>query len=186
MTGTVTVRHRSVGVAALLLVASLSVWSAETARGSSASTRNSTIQLRALFRDEIRTLAVRTAIPVLLPPTLPWSGTVPKLYLSGQATTPRWRISVAAAPACRNATACFVASFEGVRAAALPKTPNLRLPGGQPAVYTPIRCGASCGPATLTFLHRGVVVTWRLKEPPRGGASALVRLAAASLKVGSR
>ena len=186
MTGTLQFRPRYAGVVVLLIVASLAVRGGEAAHGSMVSTSDSTIRLRALFRDEIQTLALRTAIPVLLPPTLPWSGEVPKLYLTGQATTPRWRISVAAAPGCRNATACFVASFEGVRATALPKAPNLRLPGGQPAVYTPIRCGASCGPATLTFLHRGVVVTWRLKEPPRGGSPALARLAAAAIAVGSR
>ena len=186
MTGTVRLRPRYVGVAVVLIVASLAVRGGEAARGSTVSTNDSTIQLRVLFREEIRTLAVRTAIPVLLPPTLPWRGAVPKLYLTGQATTPRWRISVAAAPGCRNATACFVASFEGVRAAALPKTPNLRLPGGQPAVYTPIRCGASCGPATLAFLHRGVVGTWKLKDPPRGGSKALARLAGAAIVAGSR
>lgn len=166
-------------------LAAVTVHGGETAHGSPV-TRESTIQLRALFRDEIRTLAVRTSIPVLLPPTLPWRGAAPKLYLTGQATTQRWRISVGAAPGCRNATACFVASFDGVRATTLPKAPNLRLPGGQPAVYTPISCGASCGPATLAFLHRDVVVTWRLKEPPRGGSVALARLAAAAITVGSR
>ena len=186
MTGTLHFRPRYVGIAVLLIVASLSVGSGATARGSTVSTSDSTIRLRALFRDEIRSLAVRTAIPVLLPPTLPWRGAVPRLYLTVQAATPRWRVSVAAAPGCRNATACVVASFEGVRATALSRTPNLRLPGGQPAVYTPIRCGASCGPATLAFLHRGIVVTWRLKEPPRGGPAALARLAAASIAVGSR
>lgn len=186
MTRTLRLRPRDVGVAAVLIVVSLSVRGGEAAHGSTVATSDSTIQLRTLFREEIRTLAVRTAVPVLLPPTLPWRGSVPKLYLTGQATTPRWRISVAAAPGCRNATACFVASFEGVRARTLPKTPNLRLPGGQPAVYTPIRCGASCGPATLAFVHRGVVVTWRLKEPPRGGSQALARLAAAAIAAGSR
>ena len=129
---------------------------------------------------------MQTPLPVLLPPTLPWGGVVPKLYLTGEVTARRWRISIAAAPGCRNATACFVASFDGTLADALPKPSNLRLPGGQPAAYTPIRCGASCGPAMLSFLHRGALVTWRLKEPPRGGPRALALLAAAAIAVGSR
>ncbi len=171
-------------VATVALVAAM-VW---TAAPASAERERSTgtIELRKLFPGEIRRLALRTVVPVLLPPTLPWGDVVPRLYLNGRASETRWSISIAAAPGCRNATACLVASFEGRRGAELPRAPNLRLPGGQRAVYTPIRCGASCSPATLVFLHRGAVVTWRLKEPPPGGSRALARLAAAAIDVGSR
>ena len=91
-----------------------------------------------------------------------------KLYLAGLHHPERWSVTIGAAPSCGTATACFVASFAGRRGAVLAR-PNLRLPGGQRARYLPIRCGASCGPASISFLHRDVLYDWRLKEPPPGG-----------------
>lgn len=172
------------GIALALVLLACTIGRADVARGSTTAS-TSTIQLRKLFRDEIQTLIDQTAIPVLLPPALPWSGVVPKLYLTGEATPHGWQISVSAAPDCRNATACFVASFDGKLRKRAPRPSNLRLPGGQPASYTPIRCGASCGPARIAFLHRGALITWRLKEPPRGGSQGLARLAAAGIAAGS-
>ena len=175
----------AVARAALAVIVLTAVITAPPANAERARTAE-TIELRKLFPGEIRRIAVPTSVPVLLPPTLPWGDVVPRLYFDGRTGKTRWSISIAAAPGCRNATACFVASFEGRRGAVLPRTPNLRLPGGQPAIYTPIRCGASCSPATLSFLHRGAIVTWRLKEPPPGGSRALGRLAAAAIAAGSR
>ncbi len=91
-------------VATVALVAAM-VW---TAAPASAERERSTgtIELRKLFPGEIRRLALRTVVPVLLPPTLPWGDVVPRLYLNGRTNESRWSISIAAAPGCRNATAC--------------------------------------------------------------------------------
>lgn len=171
-------------VVALSLTLAVGFSPGEASAGSGRAT--STIELRKLFPREIRRIALRTTVSVLLPPKLPWAGVVPRLYLTGRSSKDRWSITVAAAPGCGTATACFVASFEGRRGAPLPKAANVRLPGGQPAAYTAIRCGASCSPASLGFLRRGTLVTWKLKEPPKGGARALARLVPAAIVMGSR
>ena len=136
-----------------------------------------TLDVRARFPQEVAAVARGTGIRVLLPRTIPADETVRKLYLTGFHHPDRWSLAIGAAPRCGTATACFVASFEG-RRGILAATPNLRLPGGQPARYVPPRCGASCGPATLTFVVGDVVYAWRVKAPPAGGAKALSQLAA--------
>ena len=135
-----------------------------------------TLDVRARFPKLIAEIARGTEIRVLLPRAVT-SSNVKKLYFDGIYGRDRWSATIGGAPSCGTATACFVASFAGRRGAVLQRA-NLRLRGGQRARYVPIRCGASCGPATLSFLHLGVRYDWRLKEPPPGGATALARLAA--------
>ena len=142
------------------------------------------IDLPALAAKQIRSLDSKTQVPILLPGRLPWSGA--KLYLDSWTSKQGWGLAVAAAPRCGGASACFVATFEATRATRLPGASNLRLKGGQRAFYVPIRCGASCGPASLWFVHSGVVYAWQLKEPPKGGKAAMGRLAEAAIAAGPR
>jgi hypothetical protein len=135
-----------------------------------------TLDVRARFATQIASITRGTDIRVLLPRAVPFGNGDRTLYLAGLHHPDRWSVTIVASPSCGVATACFVASFAGRRGGALAR-PNLRLPGGQRARYVPIRCGASCGPAMLSFLHRDVLYDWRLKEPPAGGAAALARLA---------
>jgi hypothetical protein len=144
------------------------------------------IDLPTLAAKQIGALDRKTQVPILLPDKLPWAGTTPKLYLDGWTTGRGWGLAVAAAPRCGGANACFVATFEATRGGALPAPSNLRLKGGQRAYYVPIRCGASCGPASLWFRHGGVLYAWQLKEPPKGGKAALARLAEAAIAAGPR
>jgi hypothetical protein len=145
------------------------------------------IDLPTLAAAQIRSLDRRTDVPILLPARLPWSGTRPRLYLDSWTTGKRgWGLAVAAAPRCGGANACFVATFEATRGGKLPAPSNLRLRGGQRAYYVPIRCGASCGPASIWFVHGGVLHAWQLKEPPAGGKAAMARLAAAAIAAGPR
>jgi hypothetical protein len=139
-----------------------------------------TLDVRARFSKEVAAVDRGTKIRVLLPRALPADETVRRLYLTGFHHPDRWSLTIAAAPRCGTSTACFVASFEGRRGMLVARS-NVRLPGGQPARYVPPRCGASCGPATLTFVVGDVVYEWRVKDPPAGGAKALSRLAGAAI-----
>jgi hypothetical protein len=139
-------------------------------------TTAATLNVKARFPKEVGAVDRGTDIPVLLPRGLPADVTVRKLYLTGLHQPDRWSLVIADAPRCGTSTACFVASFAG-RRGDLVAPPNLSLPGGQPARYVPPRCGASCGPARLTFVVGDVVFEWRVKDPPAGGAAALSRLA---------
>jgi hypothetical protein len=138
------------------------------------------------FGKQIPAVDRKTTVPVLLPSTLPFAGKVPRLYPSGFATKNAWALVLAGAPNCGGANACFLASFEGKRGGKLPGKSNLRLAGGQPAFYKAVTCGASCSPATLWFVYRGVLYTWQHKDPPKNVKSVLARLAAQAIAAGPR
>ena len=141
---------------ALAAVLALSAVTAVSAVAASAGS----VDLPKIFSKQIAAITKTTAVPVLLPGSLPFAGEVPKLYASGGATPDGWDLELAGAPNCGGATACFFASFEAKRGGKLPRKANLRLSGGDPAVYQAISCGASCSPATLWFTHGGVLYTW--------------------------
>ena len=84
--------------------------------------------------------------------------------------------------------ASTIDSSVGVRddARASPGKPNLRLKSGDHALYHPISCGASCAPASLWFVHRGVLYSWQLKEPPHHAKAVLAQLADEAIAAGPR
>jgi len=95
-------------------------------------------------------------------------------------------LELAAARNCGGANACFVASFEGRRHGVLPHRTNLDLAGGDPAYYHPISCGASCAPASLWFVHKSILYSWQVKDPPRNAKAVLARLANEAIEAGPR
>jgi len=167
---------------ALVLSALLAAGAAVPALASSAGR----VDVLHAFRKQIPFLRRHTTVPVLLPSTLPFAGKVPKLYATGFANRNEWGLELAGAPSCGEANACFLASFDGRRGGKLPGRVNLRLAGGQPAFYKGITCGASCSPASLWFLYRGVLYSWQHKDPPKNAKSVLARLAAKAIAVGPR
>lgn len=138
------------------------------------------------FGKQIPAVDRKTTVPVLLPSTLPFAAKVPKLYPSGTATKNHWVLVLEGAPGCRGANACFLASFEGTRGGKLPGKSNLKLKGGQPAFYKGITCGASCSPASLWFVDKGVLYSWQHKDPPKNTKAVLARLAAQAIAAGPR
>lgn len=135
---------------------------------------------------QIPAVEKKTTVPVLLPSTLPFAGKAPKIYPSGTGSKNAWILVLAGAPRCGGADACFLASFEGKRGGKLPGKSNLRLAGGQPGLYKGITCGASCSPATLWFVYRGVLYTWQHKDPPANARAVLSRLASQAIAAGPR
>jgi hypothetical protein len=154
--------------------------------GSAPARGASSIDLLRTFRTQLPKVKKETTVPVLLPHALPLGGRAPKLYADGGGDRRGWVLLLAGAPRCGGANACFVASFEASKGGKLPGTPNARLAGGDPALYVPIGCGASCSPASLFFVHRGVLYSWQVKDPPRGARAALLRLAAEAIAAGPR
>ena len=126
-----------------------------------------------------------TTVPVLLPRTMPLGGTY-RLYASGSATRHSYALSLAAAPNCRGANACFVAEFDGERSGKLPGKPNVRLAAGDPALYHPFGCGASCSPASFWFTHAGVLYSTQVKDLPKGDRAILIRMANQAIAAGPR
>ena len=123
---------------------------------------------------------------MLLPRALPLAGRAPRLYAEGGGDRRGWVLTLAGAPRCGSANACFVASFEGRAGGKLPGTSNVRLAGGDRGLYIPIGCGASCSPASLWFVHDGVLYSWQVKDPPRAARATLLRLANEAIAAGPR
>ena len=124
-----------------------------------------------------------TTLPILLPRTMSLGGTY-RLYASSTATRHSYALSLAAAPNCRGANACFVAEFDGERSGKLPGKPNVRLAAGDPALYHPVGCGASCSPASFWFTHAGVLYSVQVKDLPKDDRAILIRLANQAIDAG--
>ncbi len=143
------------------------------------------VDLLRAFGAQLPKVKRMTTVPVLLPRFLPLGGNY-KVYATGGAARGYWELSLAGAPNCRGANACFVASFEGRRGAKLPGRSNLRLAGGDPALYRAISCGGSCSPTSLSFTHDGVLYSWQVKDLPKAPKATLARLAAEAVAAGPR
>jgi hypothetical protein len=177
---------RAAGDAVRALACGVAVLAALVAGAASTAAIHSSIDLPTVAAKQIRIIDRKTEVPILLPTRLPWTGRVPRLYPVSWTTPRGWGLALDAAPQCGGANACFVASFEATHAGRLPAPSNLRLAGGQRAFYLPIRCGASCAPASIWFVHERVLYAWQLKEPPKGGRAALALLAASAIDFGPR
>jgi len=143
------------------------------------------VDLLALFGGRLTKVKAVTTVPVLLPRRLPLGGTY-RLYAAGAGKRASYALSIAGAPNCGGANACFVASFEGRRHGRLPARANVRLDSGDPAVFRPFSCGGSCSPTSFWFAHEGVLYSWQVKDLPKGERSILIRLANEAIAAGPR
>jgi hypothetical protein len=150
-----------------------------------AATPPRTVNLLQTFGGRLTHVKQVTTLPILLPRTMPLGGTY-RLYASGNATRHSYALSLAAAPNCRGANACFVAQFDGERSGKLPGKPNVKLAAGDPALYHPVGCGASCSPASFWFTHAGVLYSTQVKDLPKGDRAILIRMANQAIGAGPR
>jgi hypothetical protein len=143
------------------------------------------IDLLKTFAPRLVKVKEATTVPVLLPRTLPLGGTY-RLYTSASASRGSYLLSLEAAPNCRGANACFVATFEGKRGDRLPRRPNVRLAQGDPALFHLFSCGGSCSPTSFWFTHDGVLYSWQVKDLPKGERANLIRMANEAITAGPR
>jgi hypothetical protein len=103
----------------------------------------------------LRTIKV-SAAPVYLPAWIPPLRGHPQLYVTAD-TVRGYTVIIDRAPGCYGADACSfmsVAATRTRRGDIEPDAQRIRLHDGTDAYYTPIRCGASCGPEIVQW-HRG-------------------------------
>lgn len=136
---------------------------------------------RALAR-QIALVKPRTDLTVLLPDRIRAEGPVfPQLIL---ATPRRWTMDLALARNCRQATACFFASFSGRRGVPFGGL-RVGLHRGITGRFTPLRCGASCAPPSIEWRRGGV--TYAIQARVRAPAlRRLVALANQAIDAGPR
>jgi hypothetical protein len=110
-----------------------------------------------------------------------------RLYASHSARARAWTLDLAAAPACREATACFVASFSAHRGGTVAGGRKVRLRGGRTGHFTPLSCGASCAPPLIAWRQHGAAYVIQARV---GGAGTekriLVRMANEAIRHGAR
>jgi hypothetical protein len=128
----------------------------------------------------------KSGVAVLLPTRLPLASHYARLYAGGLGSRGSFVFGVDAAKDCGGANACFVASFTGERAKTIPGRANVRLRGGVPALFIPVRCGASCAPASLFFRYRGSLYSWQAKDLRGNARATMVALANEALAAGAR
>ena len=92
----------------------------------------------------------------------------------------RYHLSLGVGRGCHESTACYVASFFGGGKVAAGK--RVSLARGLHGRYSPMSCGASCGPASVSWRQSGVAYTIQFK----GKKSQLVALANSAIRGGAR
>ena len=124
-------------------------------------------------------------IDVLLPSRI--SVDLRRLYSQGEGRAGSYRFDIGATRRCGTATACHIAGFRARRGGTPTNTRKVTLRGGRRGWFRPVRCGASCGPASLQWRQRGVLYTIDGKlGTRRTDRRVLVRLANSAIRNGPR
>lgn len=129
-------------------------------------------------------------VPVLLPATINLDYGAGRMIV-GEAVgvrpgvRGRYDLTLSATRDCDGASACFLAEFTGRRGAKLGyKTSNVRLALGMKGHYEPIHCGASCAPASIAWIQKGV--RYEIQAKALGGRAGFVKAANSAIRAGNR
>jgi hypothetical protein len=126
-----------------------------------------------------------TMVPVLLPDTMPFEDI--KLYGGGHGRPRAYHLDLAAAKDCGMATACFVAEFSARRGARPSGLIKVHLRGGRTGWFTPLSCGASCSPPSISWRQHGAAYFFGAKVGTRSTErKILVRMANQAIRAGGR
>jgi len=144
-----------------------------------------TVDLPALFEDDIARIGPKTAVPILLPQTMPDESD--EFFPSGSGRERRWELELGAVQGCGGATACFIASFSGKRGGTPSGPRRIELARGRVGRFKPLSCGGSCAPPTIEWKERGA--TFRIEA--RVGTQSterriLKRMANSAIRKGPR
>jgi hypothetical protein len=109
-----------------------------------------------------------------------------KLYPAATATKTRYDLELSAARNCHFATACFVASFSGVRGGVPDFKRTVSLTRGITGYFHPFSCGASCGPSIIQWKENGVLYEIENKDAGKHEQRNMVKLANSAIRGGDR
>ena len=121
-----------------------------------------------------------TPLPVLLPATLTTQETQP-LYAGGEGSKRMYQFVVSTREDC-GANACSVAWFSGSKGGSPYGARKATLANGRKGRYTPLSCGGSCSPPSITWKERGVVY----EISTEATRAQLVKMANSAIKQGPR
>jgi hypothetical protein len=141
--------------------------------------------LNALFADTLPAVKADTALPILLPDSMP--SDYDALYPSGVGSRREYSIGLAAAPDCGGANACFVADFSARKGGQPFGRGKVTLTGGRHGRFQPMSCGASCSPPSISWKQGGVTYSFQARVGTKTTERrALVKMANQAIKHGPR
>jgi hypothetical protein len=139
----------------------------------------------AAFAGVLPGVKAKTKVPVLLPDRMPFDDV--ELFASGAGRKRSWELSLAGAPDCGGANACFVASFSARKGGRPFGSRKVRLRGGRSGRFQPLSCGASCSPPSISWRqHRAVYAIQAKVGTKKTERRILVRMANQAIRAGSR
>ena len=173
-------RARLAFVAPALAVLATPVFALATPVLASSATATS-VNLPAKLAPEVAS-ARHGRVPVLLPQNIRSDVPASRLHASGGRTAHGYDIQLAYAPHCNDGTACFFAEFQGGAVTTEPGRPVAlarRITGS----FYAIHCGASCGPASITWTDDGARYS---VQYVLGAKASMVALADSAIEGGPR
>lgn len=136
--------------------------------------------LPGLLTPTVAEVSEQTPLPILLPTTLTTSETK-TLYGAGEGEARMYQIVVSTEEDC-GANACSLAWFSGSKGGQPYGDRKVTLVNGRKGRYTPLSCGGSCSPPSITWKERGVVY----EISTQATRAQLVRMANSAIKKGPR
>ena len=171
---------RRLSVVAVALVA---VLGATLPSPASAATR---INVPTVAAKQVERIAARSPLAIYLPTSFRVNGNGVRAFPTQASNATSWSLSVAYTRNCGGAGACAMAGFYAVKRKKLWEPANVTLAKGVRGRYNPISCGASCGPASISFVRDGVLYEFNVEDPVRPIKAALIALANQAINYGPR
>jgi hypothetical protein len=120
-----------------------------------------TVDVPELFEAELDRIGPKTAVPILLPQSMP--DEFDEYHPTGFGRQRSWGLQLGAAEGCGGATACFIASFEGRKGGTPFGQRRVKLARGRVGRFKPMSCGASCSPPSISWKERGATYSIQAK-----------------------
>jgi hypothetical protein len=140
-----------------------------------------------VFRSILPQLKQQTGVPILLPSELFGRQPGERIYVSGIGETNGYKIKLESVPNCRGTNTCFIGYFGAERTASTPSSDQgVRLARGITGYYTPLSCGGSCSPPSISWMHKGVLysIQMRVSRDASEAKATMIRLANSAIEAG--
>jgi hypothetical protein len=141
------------------------------------------VDLPKTFARTLPQVKAHTSVPVLLPQRLPTD--FRRVFPSGAGHRRSWSLALGAIRHCGGADACFVADFEGRRGGRPFGRIKVKLARGRTGWFTPLGCGASCAPPSISWHERRATFSIQANLPGHD-RRRLVAMANSAIRHGPR
>jgi hypothetical protein len=141
------------------------------------------VNLPQRFAHTLPKVKAHTSVPILLPQQFP--SDFRRVFPSGVGHRRSWSLGLGAIRKCGGATACFVADFEGRRGGRASGRTKVALARGRTGWFTPLSCGASCSPPSISWHERHATFSIQANVPNHD-RRRLVAMANSAIRHGPR